>query len=289
MLSGFDRQRPTLVSFPPYLTRKSLLVSNDSSGRSGLSTLWFARRLHDDLQEGYTQIDRRAGRFVNLVFHLGNKVQQTQPADFQERILIAHITGKLIQKQPNSVIVDVGGVGYELTVPLSTFYDLGDPGADVSLRAYTYVREDALQLFGFRTEREKRLFLLMIGVSGIGPKLAITALSGMSAEELIHAIRTENLAKLVGVPGIGKKTAERMLVELKDKVAQLASPEMEEQLKAGAIIGVGEAMRDDLISALINLGYQKAAAEKAVSAALNENPGAHFEAALKQSLRKLAK
>jgi holliday junction DNA helicase RuvA len=203
--------------------------------------------------------------------------------------LIAHITGKLIQKQPNSVIVDVGGVGYELTVPLSTFYDLGDPGAEVSLRAYTYVREDALQLFGFRTEREKRLFLLMISVSGIGPKLAITALSGMSAEELIHAIRTENLAKLVGVPGIGKRTAERMLVELKDKVSQLASPEMEEQLKAGAIISVGEAMRDDLISALINLGYQKAAAEKAISSVLNENPDANFEAALKQSLRKLAK
>src|SRR5262245_64767537 len=104
----------------------------------------------------------------------------------------------------------------------------------------------------------------MISVSGIGPKLAITALSGMSAEELIHAIRTGNLAKLVGVPGIGKKTAERMLVELKDKVTQLASPEMEEQLKAGAIISIGEAMRDELISTVINLGYQKAAAEKAV-------------------------
>ena len=203
--------------------------------------------------------------------------------------MIAHITGKLIQKQPNSVIVDVGGVGYELTVPLSTFYDLGDPGAEVSLRAYTYVREDALQLFGFRTEREKRLFLLMIGVSGIGPKLAITALSGMSAEELIHAIRSGNLAKLVGVPGIGKKTAERMLVELKDKVAQLASPEMEEQLKAGAVISVGEAMREDLISALINLGYQKAAAEKAVEAVLKEASDVSFEVALKQSLRKLAK
>jgi Holliday junction DNA helicase RuvA len=216
-------------------------------------------------------------------------VQHAQPADSQEQILIAHITGKLIQKQPNSVVVDVGGVGYELTVPLSTFYDLGDPGAEVSLRAYTYVREDALQLFGFRTEREKRLFLLMISVSGIGPKLAITALSGMSAEELIHAIRTENLAKLVGVPGIGKKTAERMLVELKDKVAQLASPEMEEQLKAGAIISVGEALRDDLISALFNLGYQKAAAEKAVSAVLKEDSDANFEVALKQSLRKLVR
>lgn len=212
-----------------------------------------------------------------------------RPGRYQEQILIAHITGKLIQKQPNSVIVDVGGVGYELTVPLSTFYDLGDPGAEVSLRAYTYAREDALQLFGFRTEREKRLFLLMISVSGIGPKLAITALSGMSAEELIHAIRSGNLAKLVGVPGIGKKTAERILVELKDKAAQLVSPEMEEQLKAGAIISVGEAMRDDLISALINLGYLKAAAERAVEATLKETPDASFEAALKQSLRKLAK
>ncbi|MGH9751810.1 MAG: Holliday junction branch migration protein RuvA [Blastocatellia bacterium] len=202
--------------------------------------------------------------------------------------MIAHITGKLIQKQPNSVIVDVGGVGYELTVPLSTFYDMGDPGAEVSLRAYTYVREDALQLFGFRTEREKRLFLLLISVSGIGPKLAITALSGMSAEELIHVIRTGNLAKLVGVPGIGKKTAERMLVELKDKVAQLVSPEMEEQLKAGAIISVGEAMRDDLISALINLGYQKAAAEKAVAIIIREEPEASFEVALKHALARLS-
>ncbi len=203
--------------------------------------------------------------------------------------MIAHITGKLIQKQPNSVILDVAGVGYELTVPLSTFYDLGDLGSEVSLCAYTYVREDALQLFGFRTEREKRLFLLLIGVSGIGPKLAITALSGMSAEELIRAIRTENLAKLVGVPGVGKKTAERMLVELKDKVAALSSPEMEEQLKAGAIVSVGEAMREDLISALINLGYQKAAAEKAVIGVLKEAPEANFETALRQSLRKLAK
>jgi Holliday junction DNA helicase RuvA len=208
---------------------------------------------------------------------------------YEEELLIAHITGKLIQKQPNSVIVDVGGVGYELTVPLSTFYTLGNPGAEVSLRAYTYVREDALQLFGFRTELEKRLFLLLISVSGIGPKLAVTALSGMSAEELIHAIRTENLAKLVGVPGVGKKTAERILVELKDKAAALSSPEMEEQLRAGAALGVGDAMREDLISALINLGYQKAAAEKAVAAVLKENPDASFEAALKTSLRKMAK
>lgn len=203
--------------------------------------------------------------------------------------MIAHITGKLIQKQPMSVIVDVGGVGYELTVPLSTFYDLGEPGDEVSLRAFTYVREDALQLYGFRTEREKRLFMMLISVSGIGPKLAITVLSGLSADELILAIRSENLPKLVGIPGVGKKTAERLLVELKDKAVKLATPEMEEQLKAGAIVSVGDAMREDVISALVNLGYQRGAAEKAVMGVLEETPGASFEVTLKQSLRKLAK
>src|SRR5262245_30560348 len=139
--------------------------------------------------------------------------------------MIAHLSGKLIQKQPNSIIIETGGgVGYELIVPLSTFYDLGEIGAEVSLRVHTYLREDALQLYGFRTEREKRLFLLLITVSGIGPKLAITALSGLSAEELIQAIRASDLARLVAIPGVGKKTAERILVELKDKVTALSSP-----------------------------------------------------------------
>jgi holliday junction DNA helicase RuvA len=204
--------------------------------------------------------------------------------------MIAHITGKLIQKQPNSVIVEASqGVGYELTVPLSTFYVLGEIGTDVSLRVYTYVREDSLHLFGFHTEREKRLFLLLIGVSGIGPKLAITALSGLSAEELIHAIRVGDLARLVAIPGVGKKTAERMLVELKDKVAALASPELEERLRAGIIANDGDAMRDDVISALINLEYPKAAAEKAVLSVLKDAPESNFETTLKLALRKLAK
>jgi Holliday junction DNA helicase RuvA len=204
--------------------------------------------------------------------------------------LIAHITGKLIQKQPNSVIVEAGGgVGYELTVPLSTFYDLGELGTDVALRVYTYVREDALQLFGFRTEREKKLFLLLVSVSGIGPKLAITVLSGMSAEELIQAIRAENLAKLVAIPGVGKKTAERMLVELKDKVAAILPPGLEERAGGGAVAQTGDAMRDDVVSALVNLGYQKAQAEKAVGAVLKETPDANFSAALKRALQTLAK
>lgn len=204
--------------------------------------------------------------------------------------MIAHITGKLMQKQPNSVIVDVGGVGYELIVPVSTFYDLGDPGSDVSLRAYTYVREDALQLYGFRTEREKRLFLLLTSISGIGPKLAITILSGMSADELIPAIRTNDLARLVAIPGVGKKTAERLVVELRDKLAPLSTPELEQQFQSAAGAGLTpDTLRDDLISGLLNLGWPKPAIEKAVTATLKEMPDAKFEALLKQAMRKLAR
>ncbi len=204
--------------------------------------------------------------------------------------MIAHITGKLMQKQPNSVIVDVGGVGYELIVPVSTFYDLGDPGSDVSLRAYTYVREDALQLYGFRTEREKKLFLLLTSISGIGPKLAITILSGMSADELIPAIRTNDLARLVAIPGVGKKTAERLVVELRDKLAPLSTPELEQQFQSAAGAGLTpDALRDDLISGLLNLGWPKPAIEKAVTATLKEMPDAKFEALLKQAMRKLAR
>lgn len=202
--------------------------------------------------------------------------------------MIAHISGKLIQKQPNSIIVDVGGVGYELNVPLSTFYDLGEVGATVGLRVHTHVREDALQLFGFRTEAEKKLFLLLNSVSGIGPKLAITVLSGLSAEELIQAIRAGNLTKLTGIPGVGKKTAERMLVELKDKVAAILPPGLEDSTTA-VIAQTGDAMREDVISALVNLGYVRAQAEKAVGLVLKEMPDANFTAALKQSLRMLAK
>ncbi|MBK9707301.1 MAG: Holliday junction branch migration protein RuvA [Acidobacteria bacterium] len=202
--------------------------------------------------------------------------------------MIALITGKLAQKQPNSVIIDAGGVGYELTVPLSTFYDLGDEGAVVSLRVHTHVREDALQLYGFRTEREKRLFLLLLGVSGIGPKLAITVLSGLSAEELIEALRQSNLARLVGIPGVGKKTAERMIVELKDKAAALTTPESEDRVRSGIVANAGDAMREDLVSALINLGYQKSMAEKAVGAIIKDNPEANFTTVLKLALRKLA-
>ena len=199
--------------------------------------------------------------------------------------MIAHLTGKLAHKQPNSLIIYVGGVGLEVIVPLSTFYDLGEIGAEVSLHTYTHVREDALQLYGFRTEREKKLFLLLTSVSGIGPKLAITILS-VSADELISAIRANDLARLVMIPGIGKKTAERMVIELRDKVAALSSPELEEQIRVGASGQV--AMRDDVISALINLGYQRAAAEKAMTSVMQQTPDVSFKIALRSALQKLA-
>ncbi len=204
--------------------------------------------------------------------------------------MIAHIKGQLMQKQPNSVIVDVGGVGYELIVPVSTFYDLGEIGAEVSLRVYTYVREEALQLYGFRTDREKKLFLLLTSVSGIGPKLAITILSGMSADELIPAIRTNDLPRLVAIPGVGKKTAERLVVELRDKLSPLSSAELEAQFQAGSLAASApDAQRDDIISALVNLGWPRPAAEKAVLTTIRETPDAKFEALLRQSMRRLAK
>lgn len=203
--------------------------------------------------------------------------------------MIAHLTGKLFQKQPNSVIVDVAGVGYELTVPLSTFYDLGETGSEVSLRVYTYVREDALLLYGFRTEREKKLFLMLTSVSGIGPKLAITVLSGLSAEELIEAIRSGNLARLVAIPGVGRKTAERLIVELRDKAAALVAADAGADSTARAPDSGAADVREDIVSALVNLGYQKAAAERAVSAALKEESGGGFEALLKRALRGLSR
>lgn len=203
--------------------------------------------------------------------------------------MIAHLSGTLFSKQPNSVIVDVGGVGYELTIPLSTFYDLGEEGNPVALRVHTHVREDALQLFGFRTEREKKLFLYLISISGIGPKLAITILSGMSAEELIPAIRNNELARLVNIPGVGRKTAERLIVELKDKLAALTSPEMEEQFRTAAGPASQRAVADDIVSALVNLGFLRAAAEKAVKATMQENPDANFSQLTKLSMRKLAR
>ena len=207
--------------------------------------------------------------------------------------MIAHLSGTLLSKQPTSAIVDVSGVGYEVVIPLSTFYELGENGSPVQLRIYTHVREDALQLFGFKTARERELFLQLISVNGVGPSLAIKLLSGMNADEMIASIRTNNLARLVAIPGVGRKTAERLVVDLRDKIAALSSPALEEELAAQAAAAGSpsspDAMRDDAISALVNLGYQRAAAEKAVKTAADEGGELSVELVLRRSLRRLAR
>ena len=200
--------------------------------------------------------------------------------------MIAFLSGKLIAKQANTVILEVGGVGYEVTIPLSTFYELGDIGADVQLRIYTSVREDAIQLFGFRTVHERELYLKLISVQGIGAKSGITMLSGMSADEIISAIRTDDLARLTSIPGVGRKTAERLVIELRDKVGELSSGTVPRtsasQLPADAVF-------DDALSALVNLGYQRNAAEKALQQAIKDGAELSVQKLLRQSLQLLAK
>ncbi len=203
--------------------------------------------------------------------------------------MIAYLSGKLLEKDANVVIIDVNGLGYEVSIPLSTFYELGEIGSDVSLRIQTIVREDAFQLFGFRTVREKELFLLLVSVSGIGPKSAITALSGMSADEMISAIRSNNLVRLNTIPGVGKKTAERIVIELRDKITKLSVIAGEEMKSEGIPISSGDAIMDDAISALTNLGYQRAAAEKALNQAMQEGTEMSVQKLLRRSLQLLAK
>lgn len=206
--------------------------------------------------------------------------------------MIAHLSGTLLFKQATSVIVDVAGVGYEVTIPLSTFYDLEDAGSRVQLRIYTHVREDTLQLFGFKTARERELFLKIISVSGIGPKLGITLLSGMSADELVASIRTNNLARLTLIPGVGRKTAERLVVELREKVAALSSAQLEEEFgapKESKGEPTEDSARADALSALVNLGYQRSSAEKAIDGALAEGGDITVEIVLRRALRKLAR
>jgi holliday junction DNA helicase RuvA len=207
--------------------------------------------------------------------------------------MIAHLSGTLLSKQPTSAIIDVAGVGYEVAIPVSTFYELGETGSPVQLRVYTHVSQDAIRLYGFKTTRERELFLQLISVNGVGPGLAIKLLSGMNADEMIASIRTNNLVRLVAIPGVGRKTAERLVVDLRDKIAALSSPAMEEEFAAkAAAAGAAtseDAMRDDAMSALANLGYQRAAAEKAVKNAIDEGGDLSVEVILRRSLRSLAK
>jgi holliday junction DNA helicase RuvA len=199
--------------------------------------------------------------------------------------MIAHLRGRLLEKHPNRVIVDVQGVGYDLHVPLSTFYEMAEPGAEIALRVHTHVREDALQLYGFATLLELQIFERLIGVSGIGPKLALSVLSGIEPNELVTAIKQGNVARLTAIPGIGKKTAERIGLELKDKMATLVPSE----LAASPAAAASETLRVDVLSALTNLGYHRPLAERALDAALKAVPQGPFEHALKYALRELAK
>ena len=197
--------------------------------------------------------------------------------------MIARLSGTVLEKQPNRVVVDVAGVGYDVQVPLSTFYGLGEPGAAITLRVHTHVREDAISLFGFASPLEQDLFERLIAINGIGPKLALAVLSGIDPGELVRAIRTQDVARLTRIPGVGKKTAERIGLELKDRLPHAAA--------GGAIEATesGSALRDDLLSALANLGYQPAAVEKAVDAVLKKAPDAPFEQALRDVLRGMMK
>ena len=204
--------------------------------------------------------------------------------------MIAHLSGTLLSKQATSVIVDVSGVGYEVNIPLSTFYDLAETGSNVQLRIYTHVKEDALQLYGFKTARERDLFINFISVSGIGPKLGIALLSGMSADELIACIKSNNLARLTLIPGVGKKTAERLIVDLREKMAALSAAQLEEQTGSRpepAEISSADNVRSEALSGLMNLGYQRSPAEKAIDSALSEGGDISVESVLKRSLKKL--
>lgn len=181
--------------------------------------------------------------------------------------MIAHLTGQLLEKAPQHVVIDVGGVGYRVMIPVSTFYQLAELGSTVRVRVHTHVREDALQLFGFGTEREQQLFEKLIAVAGVGPKLALSILSGIEAPDLIQALRSNDLARLNRIPGVGRKTAERLVLELKDKFPDAPGPDSPPRSKASSA-------KEDLLTALLHLGYSRSEAERGIDRALSEAPAA---------------
>ena len=196
--------------------------------------------------------------------------------------MIGQVRGRLLRKEPQQAIVDVGGVGYRVSIPLSTFYRIGDVGDEVTLLTHTHVREDALALFGFLTAPEQALFERLIEISGVGPRLALSVLSGIEAPDLVAALRASDVLRLTRIPGVGKKTAERLILELKDKVQGLATTG--EPLPAGKPAGAAE----DLVSALVHLGYSRSEAERATERAVKEDRGGRFEDLLRRSLRILS-
>jgi holliday junction DNA helicase RuvA len=200
--------------------------------------------------------------------------------------MIGQLRGQLISKKPNLALVDVHGVGYEVHIPLTSFYELPEEGSEVRLRIHTHVREDAIVLFGFCTQRERDFFLRLISISGIGPKLAISILSGAPVEELARAIADANLSRLTAIPGVGRKTAERVVLELKSHVAHFLAADEKGPVPAAV---TGNALQEDILSALVNLGYPKPAAEKALAAVIRSAECARtFEDLLRATLRRLA-
>ncbi len=196
--------------------------------------------------------------------------------------MIAQLRGRLTRKDTQEVVVDVAGVGYRVAIPLSTFYRLGEPGSEVSLFTHTHVREDTLALFGFLTTAEQVLFERLIAVSGVGPKLAVAILSGIEAPDLVAALKSSDVARLTRLPGVGKKTAERLVLELKDKILGLEAAATEPNTAPAP-----SSARDDLVSALVHLGYSRPEAERGVDRALKEGEGP-FEDLLRRSLRLLS-
>ena len=200
--------------------------------------------------------------------------------------MIARLSGILIQKSVTQCVVDVHGAGYRVVIPLSTFYELPEAGRPVVLQIHTHVREDAISLYGFYTEEEREVFQLMISVSGIGPKLAVNILSGIAAGELVRAVTEEDLKRLTGIPGVGKKTAERMILELKDKAAKLVRDDV-----TVCTVGVktGDQVKEDALSALVNLGYKGSAVKDVVDRIMREAAETpSLDQLLKQALRTLA-
>lgn len=199
--------------------------------------------------------------------------------------MIAFLRGRVLEKHPNRVIVDVGGVGYDVAVPLSTFYSVGEAGVEISLRVHTHVREDQLALYGFATALELAVFERLISISGIGPRLALAILSGMESRELVTAIQRGDVARLTKIPGVGKKTAERVIIELRDRLPKAVE---------GAVPGApapapADALRDDLVSALINLGYHQQAIDNVLDKVVTGSDTPRFEDVLRIALRDLAR
>ena len=194
--------------------------------------------------------------------------------------MIAHLRGRVFEKHPNHLIIDVAGVGYDVLVPLSTFYTCGDAGAEIALRIHTHVREDQLALYGLATPLELAMFERLILVSGIGPKLALAVLSGIEPRELVGAIQRNDFARLTAIPGVGRKTAERICVELRDRLPKGIDPAMAASPAA--------ALRDDLVSALVNLGYHRQAIDKTLDRLLASDSDLRFQVVLRGALKDLS-